>query len=321
MIKDWFREIALVAGIEKNTTSHQEKILSSVGGIIGIAIVYITSTHLADPQTSVLIVASMGASAVLVFAIPHGPLSQPWPVLGGHIISALIGVVCYQNIDNPALASAMAVGLAISGMYYLRCLHPPGGATALLAVIGGEQIHSMGFGFVIYPILINVVLLLLVAISFNAFFKWRIYPAYGISHSQRLNAHRRARSLHGLTQEDFIAALQQLDSFIDVTAEDLSEIFELAMQHAHVPDMTISPKSIMAGRYYSNGHLGIGWSIRQITQISKRYVHYETVAGLGKGQRSRCRRYHFYVWARYSVVFKGEHWVRAKQLPTRVECD
>ena len=70
---------------------------------------------------------------------------------------------------------AMAVGLAISGMYYLRCLHPPGGATALLAVIGGEQIHSMGFGFVIYPILINVVLLLLVAISFNAFFKWRIY--------------------------------------------------------------------------------------------------------------------------------------------------
>ncbi|MFX8373896.1 HPP family protein, partial [Acinetobacter baumannii] len=80
---------------------------------------------------------SMGASAVLLYAVPHGALSQPWAVLAGHAVSAVAGVAAARNISDPALAAAVAVGTAILAMHYLRAIHPPGGATALTAVVGG----------------------------------------------------------------------------------------------------------------------------------------------------------------------------------------
>lgn len=310
MTNYWLREIALILGVEQNTTSHTEKLVSSLGGLVGIAIVYLLSLRLESSISSVLIVASMGASAVLVFAVPHGALSQPWPVMGGHIISAIIGVICFQSFDNIVVASSAAVGLAILAMYYLRCLHPPGGATALLAVIGGEPIHNMGFGFVIDPILTNVSILLLTAIAFNYLFKLRRYPAHGITKSQRINAHKRSKPAHGLTQEDFTAALQQLDSFIDVSAEDLSDIFERALQHTESHDYTISPKSILSGACYSNGKLGLNWSIRQVTKVSGTQIHYEVVSGQGKSEISSCSRSQFAIWARYKVILQENHWVR-----------
>lgn len=118
----------------------------------------------------------MGASAVLLFAVPHGQLSQPWSVFGGHILSAIVGVTCARWIPNEMLAASTAVGAAIGVMYYLRCIHPPGGATALVAVIGGEGIHSLGYQFVITPILINVCVMLVVAVLYNYLFAWRRYP-------------------------------------------------------------------------------------------------------------------------------------------------
>ncbi|UZE96965.1 HPP family protein [Alkalimarinus alittae] len=310
MTNYWLREIALVLGVEQNTTSHLEKLISSLGGLVGIAIVYLLSLRIEGATPSALIVASTGASAVLVFAVPHGALSQPWPVLGGHIISAIIGVACFQSFDNVIVASATAVGLSILAMYYLRCLHPPGGATALLAVIGGEPIHNMGFGFVIDPILTNVSILLLTAVAFNYLFKRRRYPAHGLTKSQRISAHKRTKPAHGLTQEDFTAALQQLDSFIDVSAEDLSDIFERALQHTQSYDFTISPKSISAGVCYSNGKLGLNWSIRQVTKVSGQHVYYEVVSGMGKGEIASCSRGRFAIWARYTVILQDKNWVR-----------
>jgi len=118
----------------------------------------------------------MGASAVLLFAVPHGPLSQPWPVLGGHFVSALVGVACTKAIAQPMLAAPVAVGLAIGSMHYLRCIHPPGGATALSAVVGGEPVHQLGFHFVLTPVLWNAAVILLVALLFNYPFTWRRYP-------------------------------------------------------------------------------------------------------------------------------------------------
>jgi CBS-domain-containing membrane protein len=118
----------------------------------------------------------MGASAVLLFAVPHGALSQPWPVLGGHVISALIGVSCAKFIPLPLLAAAFSVALAIGAMHYLNCIHPPGGATALSAVIGGDAIHQLGFQYVLTPVLLNTIIVLIVAILFNYPFHWRRYP-------------------------------------------------------------------------------------------------------------------------------------------------
>lgn len=148
-----------------------------LGGMAGLsAVILINQVHL-GVAGSVGLVASMGASAVLVFAVPHGPLSQPWSVFGGHLVSALIGVGCAQAFAEPALAAPLAVALATGAMLYLKCVHPPGGATALSAVIGGDAVTQLGFHYVVTPVMLNVVTILAIAILFNYPFRWRRYPA------------------------------------------------------------------------------------------------------------------------------------------------
>ena len=165
------------AGVGANSSGHLEKWVSGAGGLTGILGVMLVSQAYLGLSGSASLVASMGASAVLLFAVPHGPLSQPWAVFGGHLVSAVIGVACVRLHANPILASALAVALAISAMHYLRCIHPPGGATALSAVAGGDAVHALGFHYVLTPVLLNVLVILLVAIVFNFPFPWRRYPA------------------------------------------------------------------------------------------------------------------------------------------------
>lgn len=120
---------------------------------------------------------SLGASAVLIFAAPHSPFAQPWAVLGGRLFSAVVGVACWQLVPNATLAAGLAVGLAIGIMHLTRSLHPPGGATALAAVIGGAAVHDLGFSYVVNPIAINCAIILAVGVIFNYSFAWRRYPA------------------------------------------------------------------------------------------------------------------------------------------------
>jgi CBS-domain-containing membrane protein len=157
-------------------SSHLEKWISAVGGMVSLVGIMLISHASLGLEGGSMLVASMGASAVLLFAVPHGALSQPWPVFGGHLISALIGVTCAKLIPEPTLAAGLAVALAIGAMHYLNCLHPPGGATALSAVIGGQAVHQLGYQYLLTPVLLNVVTLLLIAIVFNYPFRWRRYP-------------------------------------------------------------------------------------------------------------------------------------------------
>lgn len=166
-----------VGGGAVRRRGHIEQWMSGAGGLLGLAAVVFISTRQLGLHDAAGVVASMGASAVLLFAVPHGPLSQPWAVFGGHLVSALVGVACAQWISHPIVAAAAAVGLAITGMHYLNCIHPPGGATALSAVVGGEAVHQLGFQFVLTPVLLNTLIILLVAVLFNAPFAWRRYPA------------------------------------------------------------------------------------------------------------------------------------------------
>jgi len=213
-------------GIDLNSNTHHEKIISAVGGCIGIFVVFIVSNRFVGAETAVYIIPSMGASAVLLFAAPHSPLAQPWNVFGGHLISAGVGVICAQFIPIVAIAAAASVGLAIAAMYYARCIHPPGGATALAAVIGGAQVHSLGFEYIISPVLVNVISILTVAILFNYLFKWRRYPAY-LSLEDKKSAS--AIDIYGpINHADLVYALSEIDSFIDVTEEDLLRIYKLA---------------------------------------------------------------------------------------------
>ena len=164
------------AGVGNERASHIEKWLSTAGGLAGILGVALISQSQLGLTGSASIIASMGSSAVLLFAVPHGPLSQPWSVFGGHLVSAIVGVSCAKLIPDPMFAAAVAVALAIGAMHYLRCIHPPGGATALGAVVGGDVVHQMGYQFVLTPVMLNATTILLVAVLFNAPFAWRRYP-------------------------------------------------------------------------------------------------------------------------------------------------
>lgn len=311
----YWQEFRALIGLERNTTSHAEKIISLAGAFAGIVAVYFVSTLMLDnPLSKVMVLGPIGASAVLLFAVPQGALSQPWPVIGGNVLSAAVGVTCYQWIDDPLLSASVAVAVAVGVMHYLRCLHPPGGATALTAVIGGDEIHELGYQFLLSPVLVNVLVIVLIAIAFNYVFHWRRYPAH------LAKRHKRSEEIQGdereyeLTQEDFAAAMQQLDSYIDVTSDGLTELLELAKQHA--AKSATHPRDILPGHFYSNGKLGRLWSVRQvidqadIARPDKDMVIYKVVAGYGAYDTALCLRGEFRQWARFEVVLDNGRWVK-----------
>lgn len=219
------------------SVSEREHWISAAGGLLGILAVLWVSHVLLGDHVGALTVASMGASAVLLFAAPHGALSQPWPVVGGHLISAAVGVTCVQWIAEPMFAASVAVAASIGLMYWLRCLHPPGGATALFAVMGGEPILSLGYGYLFVPVLLNVVVLLIVAVLFNFPFAWRRYPqAWWRELAEALDPVEPAADAaeeRMIPHSDLVYALSQLDTFIDVSEEDLQRIYSLALGHGH----------------------------------------------------------------------------------------
>lgn len=156
-----------------------EIIWSWVGAFIGIGIIAFANYHIFEKTELLLIIASFGASAVLVFGAIKSPLAQPRNLIGGHILSALVGVGSYQIFHSQLwFASAFAVATAIAVMHATRTLHPPGGATALIAVIGGEKIYNLGFLYTIMPAGGGALIMLIIALLINNIPKNRRYPEF-----------------------------------------------------------------------------------------------------------------------------------------------
>lgn len=132
-------------------------------------------------EAELFLIGSFGASAVLVYGVPLMQLSQPRNLIGGHFLSAIVGVTVNIVLgDNVVLASALAVSIAICVMHFSRTLHPPGGATALIAVIGGERVHSLGYMYTLKPVLLGALIMLIVALLVNNLStdQNRHYPVY-----------------------------------------------------------------------------------------------------------------------------------------------
>ncbi len=172
-----------------------------------------------DPALPWLL-APMGASAVLIFVLPASPLSQPWPVLGGHLIAALAGMLAHAAGGAPWLIAALAVGGAIAAMSLARCLHPPAGGTALITALASPAIAAAGWQFLAAPLALNVVLMLACGIVWNR--------ATGHSYPHHAQPAPAMPSWIGhIEDEDLDAVLEEWDEVLDVSREDL-----LALLHA-----------------------------------------------------------------------------------------
>jgi CBS domain-containing membrane protein len=182
---------------------------------------------------SPVLVAPIGASAVLLFAVPASPLAQPWSIIGGNTISALVGVLVASVIPDPMLAGAVAVALAIATMSVTRCLHPPGGAAALTAVLGGPAVTALGFEFALFPVAVNSLLLVAAGWTYHRF-SGHSYPH--VPAVKPVNTHATSDpspQLRGaITTEDVNEAIDEFGEALDISPDDLGALFRQAELHA-----------------------------------------------------------------------------------------
>jgi CBS-domain-containing membrane protein len=156
-----------------------EVLWSWIGSFLGISAVALIHYKILDQTGLILIIGSFGASAVLIYGAIRSPLAQPRNLLGGHILSAVIGVTAFQWLGGqPWLAAAVAVSTAIAVMHLTKTLHPPGGATALIAVIGGDSVHNLGYLYVFMPAALGAIVMLIIALIINNIPKNRRYPEF-----------------------------------------------------------------------------------------------------------------------------------------------
>jgi len=194
-----------------------ERVRAVLGAVLGVLLTAALSLWFShDP--AVWLVAPVGASAVLIFTAPASPLAQPWPVIAGNTLSALIGVACAHFLSWPIGAGALAVGLAIALMMLLRCLHPPGGAVALLMVL----MHEQSLAFVLFPVLTNSVLLVLVGMVYNSL-SGHPYP-HRVAPGAMPDAGQGVR----VSEQDLRAALQEYKEVLDVAPDELARLLRRA---------------------------------------------------------------------------------------------
>ena len=204
--------------------SAREAVLGCLGALIGVfcaARLAHLMLHGFDPW----FIAPMGASAVLLFAVPSSPLAQPWSVVGGNVVAALIGVTCAAHIADVAVAGSVAVAASIGAMFALRCLHPPSGAVALTAVLGGPALHALGYRFVLWPVAIDSLLLLMTALLFNVSARRRYPHRVSPDAARHLPDDGTPRARLEVTVQYLDAALRARGELLDISRDDLEELF------------------------------------------------------------------------------------------------
>lgn len=271
-----------------------EKWLATLGGCLAIFCIAALSFELTDNTGAAAIVPSMGAATVLLFAVPHGPLSQPWALFVGNTVSAFVGVSCALLIEHTLLAAALAVGLAIGAMHLTRSIHPPGGATALAAVIGGGAVSDLGYWYVLTPTLLNCCIIFIFAVIFNGLFPWRRYPLSLMPYKAHATPEKSP------SKDALDSALNTFN--LRISAEQLIPALELAFNKQS------TQLSIELGGVYSNDQPGANWSVRKIidehphNDPQKDMVIYQILEGSGKRRSESCRRYEFAHWAKKRLL-------------------
>lgn len=211
-------------------TNFRERMIAALGALIGIGLTGLISGWAAGTTEHLpLLVAPLGASAVLLFAVPASPLAQPWSIIGGNTLSALTGIAIAHLVPDKAIAAGLAVAAAITVMSLTRCLHPPGGAASLLGVLGGPSAASWSFGFALMPVALNSVLLVILGLIFHRFSKHSYPHKPKLVVSQTHGAANVPPQLRaGLTEADIDAALAESGEPFDIARDDLHRLVRRA---------------------------------------------------------------------------------------------
>ncbi len=294
---------------KKPQLSAAEIIISSFGAFLGISLIAKISFFFTGFHGAMMLIPSMGASAVLVFAVPQGPLSQPWPLIGGNLLSAAVGVSCYHLylwhwLPSIFITAGVAVGLAIGLMLLTRTLHPPGGASAL---VGGDAIHALGYHYLLTPVLLNVLVIFTVALIFNNFFYWRRYPI-SLNRFSTKAPQASAQQLQQIDKSKLQESLKEMDLVIDVSVDELQYLMTRTLQKMKVEQF--AELTLQRDRFYSNGKTGQALSVRQLVDESPSdnpdydMVVYRIATGQGAGLSDSCTRQEFLHWAKWQVLPK-----------------
>jgi CBS domain-containing membrane protein len=220
--REWFESFFP----KPNTASRTEQVRAGAGAVVGLLLTALIShLLLRDHSGMAFLVAPMGASSVLLFGVPASPLAQPWSVFGGNVVSAIVGVTCALLIPDPMLAAPVAGGMAIVCMFLMRCLHPPGGAVALTAVLAGPAVHASGYQFAFVQVALNTGLMVLAALLYNNL-TGRRYPHTQQSSMQPAHDTRdlAPTARIGFTGDDLDAVLKRYGQVLDVSRDDLEDI-------------------------------------------------------------------------------------------------
>lgn len=197
--------------------TRREHLRGSLGALMAVGITALCSAVSAGILgDGVPLLAPIGASAVLVFVLPASPLAQPWSVIVGNTLSALIGVAVARLIPSLILAEAIAVSGAIAAMILCRCLHPPGGAVALTAVIGTPAIQAMGYHFAFGPIFLGSLVMIAIALLYH--------PLTGVPYPHRPLAVAPKAAPQEVTSDDVKHALEKHRETIDIDPDDLASL-------------------------------------------------------------------------------------------------
>ncbi|MES2352534.1 MAG: HPP family protein [Pseudomonadota bacterium] len=258
-----------------STASRREQLRAAGGALFGLLLTALIGLYL-FPGGSIFLVAPIGASSVLLFALPASPLAQPWSAIGGNVVSGLMGVICmrcFGDVLPVPLLCALAASTAIAAMFALRCLHPPGGAVALTAVIGGPAIHAAGFAFPLVTVLADTTLLAVMAILYNNL-TGRRYP-----HAQQ-GAHPNPHATRdavptvrlGFKPEDLDAVLQQYNQVLDISRDDLESLFMQTEQRAYQRRFGIIACADIMSRDIVNAEFGTpleeAWQLMRMHRVA-----------------------------------------------------
>jgi CBS-domain-containing membrane protein len=168
-----------------------ENFWAFLGSFVGIGIIAYLQSKTLPHSDVVFLIGSFGASCVLIYGVIQSPLAQPRNLIGGHVISAIVGVTIAKFMpDIMWLNASLSVSISIVLMQLTKTLHPPGGATALIAVTGSAEIKNLGYWYVISPVLSGVLILLFVALIFNNVTSKRSYPNHKKYHKFRKRVHK-----------------------------------------------------------------------------------------------------------------------------------